>query len=123
MPHIIFQAEIKYKASCLERTGCYMNKSEKRRRQLLNETRYLYSDRKGPPAVHPRYGAAYHKLYGEEDTGAVSTFGIRVFLCFMLFAAFVAMENNGIEVKHVNSDRVIQEITTDMDVAEVWKNL
>jgi len=41
----------------------------------------------------------------------------------MLFAAFVAMENNGIEVKHVSSDRVIQEITTDMDVAEVWKNL
>ena len=97
--------------------------SEKRRRQLLDETRYLYSDRRTPPAVHPRYGAAYHKLYGTEETGAVSTFGIRVFLCFMLFAAYVAMDNNGIEVRQVDSSRIVEEITADVDVAEVWKNL
>lgn len=100
-----------------------MNNAEKRRRQLLEETRYLYSDRRMPPAVHPRYGAAYHKIYGNEDTGAVSTFAIRVFLCFMLFAAYVAMDNNGYAVKSVNSERIIQEITTDTDVAKVWKNL
>lgn len=100
-----------------------MNNSEKRRRQLLEETRYLYSDRKIPPAIHPRYKNAYHKLYDSEETGVVSTFGIRMFLCFMLFAAFVAMDNNGYAVKDVNSDRIVQEITTDTDVAKVWKEL
>ena len=100
-----------------------MNDSEKRRRQLLEETRSLYSDRNSPPAVHPRYKFAYARLYGSEDEMAPDTFGLRLFLCFMLFAAFVAMDNNGITVKSVSSDRIVQEITTDLDVAEVWKNL
>ena len=100
-----------------------MNDSEKRRRQLLEETRSLYSDRNSPPAVHPRYKFAYERLYGSEDEMAPGTFGLRLFLCFMLFAAFVAMDNNGITVKSVSSDRIVQEITTDLDVAEVWKNL
>ena len=100
-----------------------MNDSEKRRRQLLEETRSLYSDRNSPPAVHPRYKFAYARLYGSEDEMASGTFGLRLFLCFMLFAAFVAMDNNGITVKSVSSDRIVQEITTDLDVAEVWKNL
>ena len=100
-----------------------MNDSEKRRRQLLEETRSLYSDRNSPPAVHPRYKFAYARLYGSEDEMAPATFGLRLFLCFMLFAAFVAMDNNGITVKSVSSDRIVQEITTDLDVAEVWKNL
>lgn len=100
-----------------------MNDSEKRRRQLLEETRSLYSDRNSPPAVHPRYKFAYTRLYGDEEEMAPGTFGLRLFLCFMLFAAFVAMDNNGITVKSVSSDRIVQEITTDLDVAEVWKNL
>ena len=100
-----------------------MNDSEKRRRQLLEETRSLYSDRNSPPAVHPRYKFAYARLYGDEEEMAPGTFGLRLFLCFMLFAAFVAMDNNGITVKCVSSDRIVQEITTDLDVAEVWKNL
>ena len=76
-----------------------MNDSEKRRRQLLEETRSLYSDRNSPPAVHPRYKFAYARLYGDEEEMAPGTFGLRLFLCFMLFAAFVAMDNNGITVK------------------------
>ena len=85
--------------------------------------RSLYSVRNSPPAVHPRYKFAYARLYGSEDEMAPGTFGLRLFLCFMLFAAFVAMDNNGITVKSVSSDRIVQEITTDLDVAEVWKNL
>lgn len=100
-----------------------MNDSEKRRRQLLEETRSLYNDRNSPPAVHPRYKFAYARLYEDEEEMAPGTFGLRLFLCFMLFAAFVAMDNNGITVKSVSSDRIVQEITTDLDVAEVWKNL
>ena len=74
-----------------------MNESEKRRKQLLEETRSLYSDWRTPPAVHPRYRAAYGKLYKrEEDQEEMpGTFGLRALLCFLLFAAFVAMDQQG----------------------------
>ncbi len=100
-----------------------MNDSERRRRQLLEETRERYSDRFVPPAVHPRYGSSYRKLYGEEEIEGVSTFGVRAFLCLLLFAAFVTMDMKKQEVFNMDSDRIVKEITTDMDVAEVWKNL
>lgn len=101
-----------------------MNDSEKRRIRLLDQTRNQYSDRRLPPAIHPRYGAAYKKIYDYTDEGAMpSTFGIRLFLCCMLFAAFITMDNNQVEYKHVNSERIVQEITTDIDVEAVWNML
>ncbi len=64
-------------------------------------------------------------IYGEEGEGNGNggTFGARVFLCLLLFAAFVTMDMKKQEVFHVDSERIVKEITTDMDVAEVWKNL
>lgn len=102
-----------------------MNSSEKRRKELLEQTRRLYSDRREPPAVHPRYKAVYHRLYGDESDESVSagTFGLRLFLAFLLFAGFVTMDKQNYEVLHVNSERIVKEIETDMDVAEVWKEL
>ena len=99
-----------------------MNSSEKRRKELLEQTRRLYSDRREPPAVHPRYGSVYYGLYGndsEENTPA-GTFGVRLFLAFL---GFVTMDRQEYEVFHVNSDWIVQEIETDIDVAEVWKEL
>lgn len=100
-----------------------MNDSEKCRRNLLEQTRQMYSDRGNPPAVHPRYGAAYNRLYEEDVQSTPGTFGIRVFLCLMLFAAFAAMDYKGSEIMNVNCERITEEITTDIDVEEVWKNL
>lgn len=100
-----------------------MNDSEKRRKQLLEQTRARYSDYRDPPAVHPRYKSSYNRLYSDEPEEGYSTFGIRVFLCLLLFAAFVAMDVKKQEIMHVDSQRIVQEITTDFDVAEVWKNL
>lgn len=102
-----------------------MNSSEKRRKDLLEQTRRLYSDRREPPAVHPRYGSVYHGLYGSdsEESTPAGTFGVRLFLAFLLFAGFVTMDRQEYKVFHVNSDRIVQEIETDLDVAEVWKNL
>lgn len=99
------------------------NDSERRRRELLEQTRQRYSDHWNPPAVHPRYSGSYNRLYGEEGVGSDSTFGARVFLCLLLFAAFVTMDMKKQEVFHVNSERIVKEITTDLDVAKVWKNL
>ena len=42
-----------------------MNDAERRRRELLEQTRFLYSDKRIMPAVHPRYGNTYHYLYGK----------------------------------------------------------
>lgn len=101
-----------------------MNDSEKRRRKLLEQTRDMYSDKRNPPAVHPRYGAAYSRLYEGETGDVVSgTFVIRTFLCVMLFAAFVVMDYEDSKILHVSSDQIVEEITTDVDIAEVWKNL
>ncbi|MGN1166767.1 MAG: hypothetical protein ACI4S2_10125 [Lachnospiraceae bacterium] len=100
-----------------------MNDSEKRRKQLLEETRARYSDYREPPAVHPRYRNSYNRLYREDAEEEYSTFGIRAFLCLLLFVAFVTMDIKKQEILHVDTQRIVQEITTDLDVAEVWKNL
>lgn len=102
-----------------------MNSSEKRRKELLEQTRRLYSDRREPPAVHPRYGSIYRGLYGNDSDELMpaGTFGVRLFLAFLLFAGFVTMDQQKYEVFHVNSDRIVQEIETDLDVEEVWKGL
>ena len=99
------------------------NDSEKRRRELLQQTRERYSDYLSPPAIHPRYRSSYNKLYSGESGERAGTFGARAFLCLMLFAAFVTMDMKKQEVFHVSSERIVKEITTDLDVAEVWKNL
>ncbi len=101
-----------------------MNPAEKRRKQLLEQTRRRYSDRRDPPAVHPRYGSAYSSLYEEEWEGShAGTLGIRIFLCLLLFAAFVTLDKQEQEIFHMDSSQIVEEITTDTDVAEVWQNL
>lgn len=101
-----------------------MNSSEERRRELLEQTRRRYSDRWEPPAVHPRYGIVYHRLYDDgSEMSTAGTFGVRLFLAFLLFAGFVTMDRQEYEVFHVNSERIVKEIAADFDVAEVWKEL
>lgn len=105
-----------------------MNASEKRRKELLERTRMMYSDRREPPAVHPRFGSVYGRLYDSEDDAApAGTFGVRLFLCFFLFAAFVAMEKQEYEIFHMDSTQIAEEISKDLNVKEtvkeVWNNL
>ena len=73
-----------------------MTESEKRREELLRRARTIYSDKKIPPAVHPRYQSFYTKLYDTQEehemTGSHSTFGVRMFIAILLFALFVAMD-------------------------------
>ncbi len=66
-----------------------MNEAEKRRRELLEQTRYSYQE-SGIPAIHPRYRASYSELYGEEEAEQGSL-GIRTFICMILFAVFVPL--------------------------------
>lgn len=105
-----------------------MNESEKRRKQLLEQTRGMYSDKRIPPAIHPRYQSFYSKVYDDGAEGHMErgTFGVRTFICFLLFALFVAADYKGTEVAKVSSEKVVKHIeaTFDMeDVKSVWKDL
>ena len=100
-----------------------METSEKRRRKLLEQTRALYSDKGKIPAVHPRYGAAYHRIYEQEEAAMPKgTFGIRLLLCCCLFTCFVSLDRQGQEVMDVSSDQIQEAVTQDTDLAEVLGN-
>lgn len=86
-----------------------MNEAEKRRRELLEQTRYSYQE-SGIPAIHPRYRASYSELYGEEEAEQGSL-GIRTFICMILFAVFVFMQNEGKDILHISSTKVVQEVS------------
>lgn len=94
-----------------------MNDSERRRKELLEQTRLRYSDSFSPPAVHPRYHAVYEDLYGTEELPS-STLGIRTFFCIMLLALFLSMEHNNDKILNVTSEKVVETITSDMDLQE-----
>ena len=100
-----------------------MNDSEIRRRKLLEQTRELYLDGRGIPAVHPRYKSSYRQIYEDEPAVQTGTFGIRLFFCILLFACFVSFDKNNTEFREVNSSRIVEEIACDLDIAEVWKEL
>ena len=40
-----------------------MTEAERRRNELLRETRKIYSEKYAPPAIHPRYQNAYQSIY------------------------------------------------------------
>ena len=98
-----------------------MNEAEKRRRELLEQTRYRYQESE-IPAIHPRYRASYRDLYGTEEPEQGS-FGIRTFICMVLFAVFVFMQNEGKDILHMSSAKVVQEVRKNADITDVWKKL
>lgn len=95
-----------------------MTESEKRRAQLLHQTRELYSDKKISPAVHPRYHSCYETLYdaNTDEIKTHSTLGIRIFIAVLLFGLFVAMDYKGKEYAAVDSKKIIQEIERQVDM-------
>lgn len=97
-----------------------MTESEKRREELLRRARMIYSDKKIPPAVHPRYQSFYTKLYDTQEeyemTRSHSTFGVRMFIAILLFALFVAMDYKGAQYAAVDSKKIIQEIERQVDI-------
>lgn len=88
-----------------------MNDAERRRAELLRQTRRLYNENEKIPAVHPRYGGVYHALY--EDDGPKSAGGgfcLRLAVSILLFVCFVYMEQNNTAVAKVNAEVITEEI-------------
>lgn len=93
-----------------------MNDSRKRREELLNEMRR--SER--IPAVHPRYRAAYHNLYGweEEDEDTGTSLGTRIFISLVLFVVFASADYNGEKIWNYTPSQIASEIQSQPDISE-----
>lgn len=94
----------------------------RRRQELLDQTRRLYGDRE-TPAIHPRYRAAYRKIYDEDDEEVTETFGARVVLCILLFMAFVLMDNQGIDIAQVSTEQIISVVEEETQIQDVCAEL
>lgn len=105
-----------------------MSESEQRRKELLNEARYMNRDRNVLPAIHPRYRSTYSKLYADRDfadgqEGGSSTLGIRVFICLLLFGLYVAADHESLSLGKVDAVSVVKQIEHQTDIQEVIKTL
>lgn len=90
-----------------------MNDVEKRRLQLLQETRKNYSDKYSPPAVHPRFQSTYDSLYRDcqnEQTEEHGTFFVRAVIAVLIFALFFLMDYSNEKIGTVDSQIVINEV-------------
>lgn len=95
-----------------------MTPSEKRRRKLLQQTRNLYSDRRTPPAIHPRYGNLYADLY-DEDVSTGGTLGIRITICLLLFACFITMDYTENTMLNMNSEQVETMVAENLQIDDI----
>jgi len=102
-----------------------MNQTEKRRKELLENAQTAYRDRGVIPAVHPRYRASYTSLYNDDEEALFlsGTLGLRLFICALLFALFVAIDYKEASILNVDSKRITEEIGCDLNIQEVWKQL
>lgn len=89
-----------------------MTDTEKRRIELLEQTRKTYSDSYAPPAVHPRYGAVYQSLYQKErEDKKTSSFVMRFVIAILLFGLFFVANKK--EMKEAGM--VMNEIQQEFD--------
>ena len=90
-----------------------MTETERRRITLLQETRKIYSERYMPPAVHPRYQAAYQSLYKNDEIRQEEThpssFGVRMVIAILLFCLFTIASKNGMEETKTVANEIKQE--------------
>ncbi|WP_461810913.1 hypothetical protein [Faecalimonas sp.] len=91
-----------------------MNEVERRRRQLLEETRKKYGDSRIVPAIHPRYGSIYSELY-EEKSERSSGLLLRIIIAILLFVLFIVMDYSGEKVATVDSKRIVKAIQAEMN--------
>lgn len=101
--------------------------SESRRRELLRQTRRLYGNDFSIPAVHPRYRAAYHSLYGKEEEStepqSESSFFFRLVLSVILFLCFIYIEQNEPGSVPVSSSAIVSYIQSDGIYTELYDQI
>ena len=87
-----------------------MTDIEKRRIQLLKETKKTYSEKYMTPAVHPRYKSTYDSLYNKEPVMQKGSFGIRFFVALLILVLVYAMHFQEKSFGMINDKTIINEI-------------
>lgn len=98
-----------------------MNETEKRRKKLLEQTRNLYQDDRMNPAVHPRYKAAYNRIYPEEMHSYKGTLGFRTMICILLLFAYVTMGTKNADFLEMDNMQIRESIMQNY-MFELFKN-
>ena len=89
-----------------------MTETERRRNELLRETRKIYNEKYAPPAIHPRYQNAYQSIYKTNPRERQnSTFLARLLIAILLFGAFFAANQKGLK----EAETVANEITSEFE--------
>ena len=97
-----------------------MNEIEKRRKRLLEQTRNLYQDDRVNPAVHPRYKAAYNRIYPEEIYRRKGTLGFRIIICILLLFAYISMGAKNISILEMDNMQIRNKIMNNYYLSELY---
>ncbi|MEE1315317.1 MAG: hypothetical protein UHS49_06090 [Faecalimonas sp.] len=95
-----------------------MTETEKRRSELLAQTRARYSEKSAPPAIHPRYQNAYYSLYPEaraESDEKRGSFGVRMLLAVLLLALFALADYRKMDEVELVTKEIAREHTALVD--------
>lgn len=101
-----------------------MTDTEKRRLELLTQTRKLYHDTGKVPAVHPRYGNAYRTLYENNNfnensnKNKSSSINLRLFLALLIFVLYAGANYQGITIGGIDSSEIVEVISQDIQMLE-----
>lgn len=102
-----------------------MDDAQKRRQELLSQTRKIYSDKNKVPVVHPRYGnfnLGTSENANNISDGKVNYFKLRLTIALILFVLYAGIEYTGIEIGEYSSQEVIEVISQSIDIQEVWNS-
>lgn len=92
-----------------------MNEVEKRRLQLLEETRNQYRSTYNPPAVHPRYEAAFRYASHEaEITQSNHTWVVRFVIAILIFSMFYLMDVRNEQIGTIDSQQIVEAVQRDL---------
>ena len=91
-----------------------MNEIEKRRHNLLAQTRNLYHDKFAPPAIHPRFQTTYRSLYGKDETKKQKYSWLRVILSLVLMLFIYVIYQQKIVIGKINYETIIKIIKEDL---------
>lgn len=103
-----------------------MKDSQLRRQELLVQTRKLYSDKGKIPAVHPRYGTFGMNTDLKEknvDNNQLSFFKFRLLLAVLLMIIYAGVDYTDTIIAGYTSEDVIEAVSQNVDVAQVWNSL
>ncbi len=102
-----------------------MTETARRRQDLLTQTRRIYKDGDGVPAVHPRYGNIYHNLYDSPPTkqspkeATNHSLYIRFICALLIFALYACIDLQGVSIGNYSSNEIVEAVSQNILVEKL----